>query len=71
LIRETINANTNEKGWAFATGSKGYRWLESTTVERMNNKIDAINLSYYDALVDDAVANISKFGDIDWLRDDT
>jgi len=49
-----------------ATGTKGYRWFESEIVK--NNKMeDAINRKYYDILVDEAVATISKYGDFEWF----
>ncbi len=49
-----------------ATGSKGYRWLESEMVETLG-KEDDIDRSFYDELVDDAANTISKYGDIDWF----
>ena len=52
-----------------ATGTKGYRWLEAETVKLLN-KEDDIDRSYYDALVDDAVATISKYGDFEWFISD-
>ena len=52
-----------------ATGSKGYRWLESETVKDLH-KEDDIDRSYYDKLVDDAVSNISKYGDFEWFVSD-
>lgn len=52
-----------------ATGSKGYRWLESEMV-KMLDKQDAIDRSYYDKLVDDAVEDISKYGDFEWFVSD-
>lgn len=51
-----------------ATGSKGYRWLESDTVKVLNKEYD-IDFRYFNSLVDDAVDNISKFGDISWFRE--
>lgn len=68
LMRETTNETTGEKGYAAATGSKGYRWLESESV-RLLEKEACIDVSYYDALVDDARAAIAKFGDADWFID--
>lgn len=68
LMRETTNKATGEKGYAAATGSKGYRWLESESV-RLLEKEACIDVSYYDALVDDARAAIAKFGDADWFID--
>lgn len=52
-----------------ATGSKGYRWLESETVKDLH-KEDDVDRSYYDKLVDDAVSNISKYGDFEWFISD-
>lgn len=49
-----------------ATGSKGYRWLESEMVRTLNKDED-IDRSYYNNLVNDAVETISKYGDFDWF----
>lgn len=49
-----------------ATGSKGYRWLESEMV-RMLKKENDIDRSYYDSLVDEAAETISKYGDLEWF----
>ena len=48
------------------TGTKGYRWLESEIV-KTNGKEADIDQSYYHKMVDDAVATISEFGDIEWF----
>lgn len=54
-----------------ATGSKGYRWLESETVKNLKKEND-IDKTYYNKLVDDAVTAISEFGDFEWfVSDDT
>lgn len=58
LLRET------DKGYAAATGTKGYRWLESEMVRTLN-KQDDIDKSYYNRLVDDAVKTISTYGDFE------
>ena len=47
-----------------ATGSKGYRWLESEMVQDLA-KEDDIDRSYYNKMVDDAVETISKYGDFE------
>lgn len=52
--------------YSAATGTKGYRWLESETVQKLN-KIDDIDISYYKSLVDDSVQHISEFGDYEWF----
>ena len=51
-----------------ATGSKGYRWLESELVRGTNE--DNIDKSYYNALVDTAVETISQYGDFEWFVSD-
>ena len=53
-----------------ATGSKGYRWLEAETVKK-NSMEDNIDRSYYNKLVDDAVAEISKYGDFECFASDS
>lgn len=49
-----------------ATGTKGFRWLEAETV-RGTDKECNIDISYFDKLVDKAIAAISKFGDYNWF----
>lgn len=50
-----------------ATGSKGYRWLES---EMVQNNQDIIDISYYKELVDAAVDTISEYGDFEMFVSD-
>jgi len=69
LLRETTNKKTGEKGYAAATGSKGYRWLESEMVKELGKEAD-IDRSYYDKMVDDAVESIAKYGDFEWFVSD-
>lgn len=52
-----------------ATGSKGYRWMESEMVKVLNLE-DKIDRSYYDNLVNEAVDTISQFGDFEWFASD-
>ena len=52
-----------------ATGTKGYRWLESETVKILE-KEDYIDRSYYDKLVDEAVDTIADYGDFEWFVSD-
>lgn len=52
-----------------ATGTTGYRWLESEMVLAIKNE-DIIDRSYYDSLVDDAVDTISKYGDAELFMSD-
>jgi hypothetical protein len=45
-----------------ATGSKGYRWMESDMVR---DKQDIIDISFYGKLVDEAIAAIEEYGNVD------
>lgn len=49
-----------------ATGSKGYRWLESEMVKKLHKESDIDEL-YYRHLADEAIASISEFGDYNWF----
>ena len=50
--------------YSSATGAKGYRWLESETVKALNKEKD-IDRRYYAAMVDEAIASISEYGDFE------
>lgn len=63
LMRET-----KDGGYSFATGSKGFRWLESEMVKQLA-KEDDIDHSYYSRLVDEAVKSISLYGDVEWFME--
>lgn len=58
LLRESGDKYTS------APDSKGYRWMEAEMVQSLK-KEDLIDRRYYDALVDDAVDAISKYGDFE------
>ena len=49
-----------------ATGAKGYRWLESEMVQALHKEKD-IDRRYYDGLVNEAVKDISEYGDFEWF----
>lgn len=51
------------------TGTKGYRWLESEAL-RAEEKTDAIDMRYYNNLVDEAVSSISQYGNFEWFVSD-
>ena len=51
-----------------ATGSKGYRWLESEMIRGTNEAF--IDRRYYDNLVDEAVDTISQYGDFEMFVSD-
>ena len=68
LVRQSTDKYGNVK-YDSVTGTKGYRWLESETVKQLD-MMDAIDRSYYDAMVDSAVHDISEFGDFEWFTSD-
>lgn len=52
-----------------ATGTKGFRWLEAEVVETLG-KQDDVDTNYAKKLVDDAVNDISEYGDFEWFASD-
>ena len=52
--------------YSAATGSKGYRWMESEMVRSLELQ-DQIDHNYYRKLVDDAIAAISQYVDFEWF----
>ena len=52
-----------------ATGTTGYRWLESEVILSDGNE-NNIDRSYYDKLVNDAIDSISEYGDFEWFVSD-
>lgn len=64
LLRETENKKTGQKGYSAATGTIGYRWLESEMVRTLGREAD-IDRSYYDKMVDAAIETISEYGDFE------
>ena len=68
LLREGKDKDGNVK-YSYATGAKGYRWMESEMVKELK-KEKSIDKSYYNKLVDDAVDAISKYGDFDMFVSD-
>lgn len=64
LLRETENKKTKVKSYAAATGSKGFRWLESEMVRQLEKQKD-IDRAYYNNMVDEAVKTLSVYGDFE------
>ena len=58
----------NDK-FAAAGGSKGYRWLEAEDVKNFG-KEDDIDYGYFEDLAEDAMNNISEYGDFEWFVSD-
>ena len=69
LLREGKDKDGNQKFGA-ATGSKGYRWLESEMVYNVKELRESVDRSYYDRLVDEAIKAISEYGDFEWFVSD-
>lgn len=68
LLREGTDKDGNQK-FSAATGSKGFRWLESETVKTLDKEGD-IDRTYYNAMVDTAIDTISKYGDFRQFQSD-
>lgn len=69
LLREGTDKDGNIK-YSAATGSKGYRWLESEMTYAIDKFRKNIDKSYYNKLVDDAIDHIKEFGDFEWFISD-
>ena len=52
--------------YSAATGTKGYRWMESEMVKTLNREND-IDLSYFNRFVDNAIHDIGIYGDANWF----
>ena len=52
-----------------ATGSKGYRWLESEMVQQLG-KEDDIDQKHFIEMADTAIDTINKYGDFEWFVSD-
>jgi len=53
-----------------ANGATGYYWMESDIVKTLGKEKD-IDVSYFKKLVDKALSDISKFGDVEWFIADS
>ena len=71
LMREKDGKYYAATGSGYGTGKARvvYRWLESEMVNDLN-KIDDIDRSYYDRLVDGAIDTISEYGDFEMFVSD-
>ena len=55
-----------EGKYSSAVGAKGYRWMESEVVNKLNLQTN-IDISYYNKLVNEAKDEISQYGDFEWF----
>lgn len=60
-----LMSSRNDK-YNSVTGTKGYRWMESETVKTLGLEKN-IDISYYEHLCEDAIKEISKYGDFYWF----
>lgn len=67
-VREGGGALLREKDGVFhsASGAKGYRWIEADMAKGLS-LVDDVDYTYFNKLADDAVANISQYGDFEWF----
>ena len=60
--------NGNPK-YAAAEGTKGWRWKETEVVKSLNQK-EQINIEYWRQKIDDVIATLSEYGDVDRFLSD-
>lgn len=65
LVREMTDVKGN-KSYSAPSGTKGYRWLESETIGRMEMG-DVVDMRYYEELAADAMKAISEYGDFNYF----
>lgn len=63
LVRESLDKEGRVK-YDSVTGTKGYRWVLTETIRELGNH-DIIDKSYYQNLVDEAIASIGKYCDVE------
>jgi hypothetical protein len=69
LMRQSTDKDGNVK-YGYASGAKGYRWLESEDIRQLGLEADLVDHNYYLKLVDEALQDISVYGDAEWFRSD-
>ncbi len=56
-------------GWDSVAETKGYSWIESEILRRMDNPMQYVDLSYYTDLCNQAVEAIEKYGSFEKFSD--
>lgn len=64
LLTAVLDADGKFVKYSSANGAKGYRWLEAEDARNAGG-IDIVDRSYYNKLVDEAVEELSKYGDFE------
>lgn len=57
--------DSDSDGKSFVTGTKGYRWVESETLQHNDRWKEFIDIRYFRSLVDEAITAIGQFGDFE------
>lgn len=65
LVKQALDKNGNVK-YDSVGGTKDHLWMESEMVKVLKKESD-IDKSYYEEMVNDAKAAISKYGDFEWF----
>lgn len=69
LVRESVDKKTGETKYGAVTGAKDWRWMEAEMVKQLC-KQDDIDKAYYNKLCDNAIHDISEYGDYEWFVSD-
>lgn len=73
LVVQRTDKKTGAIKYDAAPGTTGYKWLESEVLRKgidMNKKDEIIDISYFKAMDEAAVADIEKYGEFDWFASD-
>lgn len=70
LLTAVSDADGNFIKFSSANGAKGYRWMEAEDAKEAGG-IDIVDRSYYNKLVDEAVEELSKYGDFEAFVDES
>lgn len=57
---------SNDGKYHFVTGTKGHLWVQSQTIDH-ESYTGVVDYSYYNNLVDKAIASLASFGDVEWF----
>jgi hypothetical protein len=75
LMRKSTDKDGNVT-YGYASGAKGYRWVETSVLEPMSHNLtgengvfDIIDMSYFDKQVNDAIESISEYVNMDILTE--
>ena len=60
-----VRSESDSDNYGFATGAKGYRWVESETLQNNDNWKRFIDIRYFRGLTDTAIETIEEYGDFE------